>query len=350
MTACEAQQVLQDAFALARESGPAQLAEQDYVIGGVRTRLRIVGRDLAHTVDDAFFHLQSTLDCAQPPDLCVDMWDSSASGVPNPLATRSYGTVARVVDAGILTTSDEDRHVAFERGQALTWLDRRTRRVLACRGGAESLPLIERAKPLTPLLSICLRDRDVHTVHAALVATERGGALVAGGSGVGKTTCALLCLEAGFGYLGDDCVAFALTPDGDVTGYSLYASSRICANPPERFASFAVRAIPGRPPAEPKALVLLRHWPDAELLGSVPLRVVLLPRVGGTSTTRVRCAGKSEVFRTLIASSFLMGLDRRGAEVLAALVDRVPGYHLDLGHDPKEIPLRVREVLDEAGR
>jgi hypothetical protein len=351
MTAGEAQQRLQDAFDLARQSASAQLAEREYVIGGVRTRFRIVGRTLARSLDEAFFHLQAAPECSEDPDLCVDVWDVSATGVPNPVATRCDGDVARVVDDGMFTTSDEDRYVVFERGEALTWLDRRSRRLLACRGGAESLPLIERAKPFTPLLSICLRDRDVHTVHAALVATERGGALVAGGSGVGKSTCALVCLEAGFSYLGDDYVAFELARNGGVTGYSLYASSRICQDRPERLPSFALDAIPGRPPAEAKALLLLKHVPGAELLGSAPLRVLLLPRVAGISTTRVRRAGKAEAFRALIASSFLIrvpSLDRRGVEVLSALVDRVPAYHLDLGDDLKEIPVRVRDVLDEA--
>lgn len=347
----EAYRGLQDAFERARESGFAKLVEEDYVIGGARARLRVIGKDLAQIFDDSFFHLRPESGAAATPDLCVDVWDTHASGIPNPLASRGHGDVTRAVDDGVLTRADDDRHLVFERGDGLTWLDRYARRMLACRAAADSLTLVERTKPLSPLLSVFLRDRGVHTVHAALVATERGGALVAGRSGAGKSTCALLCLEAGFAYLGDDHVAVERTAHDTFTGYSLFASSRIGRERPERVPSIARSAIPGRSPAEPKALLLLRHVPGATLRARVPLRVLLLPRVAGASTTRVRPAGKAEAFRALVAGSFLIAapsLDREGAEFLAALAERLPAYHLELGDDLAAIPRRVGEVLDEA--
>jgi hypothetical protein len=352
MTADEVEGRLHEAFERARSSANGQLAEADYVIGGARIRVRTVGRDLARLFDDAFFHLQSAAGSAEAPDLRVDVWDTSASGVSNPVPAGSYDGVAHVVDDGRLTVCDEDRHVVFERGATLTWLDRRRRRVLACRGGVDSLPLIERTKPFTPLLSVYLRDRDVHTVHASLVATQRGAALVVGGSGVGKSTCALFCVDAGFSYLGDDYVAVEPARDGGFTGYSLYATSRVSHDRPDRLPSFALDAIPGRPPAEPKALLLLRHVPGAALLASAAVRVVLFPRVAGIATTRVRPAGKAEAFRLLVANSFLFRvptMDRRRAEVLADLVDRAPAYHVDLGLDLKDIAVRVRDILDGGG-
>lgn len=39
----------------------------------------------------------------------------------------------------------------------------------------------------------------------------------------------------------------------------------------------------------------------------------------------------------------------RAREDGAALVDGVPAYRLDLGHDRREIAPRIREILDEAG-
>ena len=85
--------------------------------------------------------------------------------------------------------------------------------------------------------------------------------LVAGGGGACKTTCAILCVEAGFAYLGDDLVAVEQTPGGGFTGHSVYGSSRIAPDGLERFGRLAGHAVPGRPPAEPKALVLLSRVP-----------------------------------------------------------------------------------------
>lgn len=351
MTVAEAWRRLQGAFDRARASAVAELVEKDYVIGGARTRLRVVGKDLAEHFEDSFFHLRSGSRADEVPDLRVDAWDATVSGIPNPLAGQRCGDVASTVDGGVLTRGEDDRHLVFERGETLTWLDRHTRRVLACRHRPEALPLIELAKPLSPLLPVFLRDRDVHTVHGALVATERGGALVAGPSGAGKSTCALLCVEAGFDYLGDDCVAIDRTACGAFTGHSLFASSRISRDRPDYVPSLARGAIPGRPPAEPKALLLLRHVAGAKLGISVPVRVLLLPRVARTSTTGVRPAGKAETFRVLAGSSFPISaprLDRKGVEFFAALAERLPAYHLELGEELAEIPRRVREVLERA--
>jgi hypothetical protein len=63
----------------------------------------------------------------------------------------------------------------------------------------------------------------------------------------------------------------------------------------------------------------------------------------------VRPAGKAETFRVLAGSSFPISaprLDRNGVEFFAALAERLPAYHLELGDELAEIPRRVRGVLE----
>jgi hypothetical protein len=50
-------------------------------------------------------------------------------------------------------------------------------------------------------------SRPVVTLHAAGVACAGRAALIVGDSGSGKSTAALACASAGFGFLGDDQVA-----------------------------------------------------------------------------------------------------------------------------------------------
>jgi len=355
MNAAEAQGHLADGFRRAREAPAAQLVVQDYVIAGAPTRLRVVGAELARSLDAVFSHLRSEPEREEPPAVHADVWDAGATGIPSPRAGRRaghgwvHGDSARPCDGGMLTTAAADRHLTFERGEALAWLDRRGPHVVACYAHAAGLPLCERAKPFTPLLSIWLRDRGVHAVHAALVASKGKGMLVAGGGGVGKTTCALLCVEAGFAYLGDDLVAVEQAPGGGFTGHSVYGSSRIAPEDFERFGRLAGHALPGRPPAEPKALVLLSRVPGIRLLRSVPLRAIVLPRLATASRTCSSPLGKAEAFRMLVQSSLLAWVPspgRAGAEALATLVDRIPAYRLDLGRDLTEIAGRVQEILD----
>src|SRR4051794_7273185 len=62
-------------------------------------------------------------------------------------------------------------------------------------------------------------------LHAAAVGTEQGGVVITGRGGVGKSTAALLCLEAGLAYLGDDYVVVALEPQP--MAYSLYCTAKL---------------------------------------------------------------------------------------------------------------------------
>jgi hypothetical protein len=57
---------------------------------------------------------------------------------------------------------------------------------------------------LTLALMESLRERALYPLHAAALAGPRGGVLVSGASGTGKSTLALALVAAGLDYLGDD--------------------------------------------------------------------------------------------------------------------------------------------------
>lgn len=71
------------------------------------------------------------------------------------------------------------------------------------------------SRPMVTLpLMECARRRGLHPLHAACVALEGRGVLIAGPSGAGKSTLALALLETGFDFLSDDLVFLAATDDG----------------------------------------------------------------------------------------------------------------------------------------
>ena len=70
-------------------------------------------------------------------------------------------------------------------------------------------------------------------VHAAAVGTDEGALLITGRGGVGKSTTALACLEAGMQFLGDDYVVVGLDPEPQV--YRLYGSAKLTSNSSSAF-------------------------------------------------------------------------------------------------------------------
>jgi hypothetical protein len=69
--------------------------------------------------------------------------------------------------------------------------------------------------PLFPLpLMECLKRRSLYSVHAAGLAIDGRGLLVAGTSGAGKSTLAVALLRVGLEFMGDDMLFLAPTDDG----------------------------------------------------------------------------------------------------------------------------------------
>jgi DNA polymerase III delta prime subunit len=181
--------------------------------------------------------------------------------------------------------------------------------------GAEHVPWYERAAPLRTVLHWSLAGPGTHLVHAAAVAHERAGVLLAGPAGSGKTTTALACLEAGMGYLGDDYVV--ITGGARPRAYSLYATAKA--------ASETLALLPGLGTAR---CVIPRVTPGECVLR--PVRSV-------------------DALRALAPSTILQHSHESagGLAVMSELVRSVPAFELDLGDDIAPVPAVIAELLEE---
>jgi hypothetical protein len=97
----------------------------------------------------------------------------------------------------------------------------------------KSLPFWVYASPLRTLFHWWMEKNGCQLLHAAAIGTERGAVLVTGKGGVGKSTTALSCLEAGLFYLADDYVIARLEPEPTV--YSLYSTAKLNADHIDKF-------------------------------------------------------------------------------------------------------------------
>jgi len=337
-------------FARALETRPDLLAETFCTFAGRPARLRAVGRDLADRLGRPFAHLQTDDRGGSPAELCIDLWDASATGISPPRMSTAAPETWRTwsVNGGTLGASVDGREIVFQFRDSLTCLDRETQRIVGCVTDSTQLSLYERGKPLQLLLSAWHQDRDVMVLHAAMVAREGRGVLLPGKGGIGKSTSALACLSGGFSFLGDDYIGLETRGGLAFLGHSLYGSTWLEPSHATRFPELVDWGIRGTHPDEVKLLVLLSEIYPARLMRVASIRAIALPRIRHGEHSCLRPATKTEALLQLAPSSLLMvlGPGARGLERLAQLVDRVPCHWLELGRDLGEIPERVAELLD----
>ncbi len=266
------------AAAQARDAAGAQ--ELQLRIGDVAVRLRIAGAPLADRLLPALAPLAApATDGGAPPALDITAFDTAASGVGLPAPPWPAGAyrpgdgiegfggdgyeVAYALDPGVLSLADTAG------GRGFFW----TR-------DAAALPRWETGAPLRTLLRLALRGRGLQLVHGAVVGDERGGVLLAGAGGSGKSTSALACALAGIGFLGDDyCV---LEPD-PARAHALYALGKAGPASLRLLPELAGALVPGGPTPEGKELIDVSAARAGALQHTAPLAAIVLPRVGAVT-------------------------------------------------------------------
>jgi hypothetical protein len=292
-----------DAFRSA--AGRNGTRELTYGLGGEGFRMRFAGEALPPLMTPALEHLVCD---SFRSGLTVNLWDAPSTGVdlPGPPWNRGdlYGNGAvrgfeegryrACVDlaAGLYSLFDAERKEGF------VWVR-----------DPAALPLYVVAAPLRVIFHWWMGGHDRQLAHAAAVGTDRGGVLLAGAGGAGKSTAAFACLRSGLRYAGDDYVLIAPRPAPRVT--CLYNSGKLEArNMAERFPELLDRVhnADAVERENDKGLVFVhRHWPDS---------VFPLP-----------------------------GARAAAIERLGALVRSVPGYYLEIGADLLDVPAVIQDFL-----
>lgn len=338
-------------FQRAARTRPDLLRESHYRFGNRPVRMRVVGRTLAQHLADAFAHLRTAALEGQTPQLTIDLWDEIESGIPLPTdSAEEASDLTWRTGEGLLEAYARGRLLYYRQRAGATWFDRRSQHMVGWRASGEELGLSERSKPLPLLLSIWYYDRDLHIIHAGLIARKGEGVLVGGPSGTGKSTTSLVCLLNGFDYLGDDHIGLSAGANGLFTGHSLYNGARLSAQLLGELAPLKSWAIPSNSPKDNKFLVLLSQILPSQIKTAATIRAIVMPNISHLENSRLRRATKREVMLRLAPTSFFTPFSSgaSGFERLGQLVDRVPLYWLEMTERLDEIPPLMHQILDEA--
>jgi hypothetical protein len=335
--------VMAAAFDRALARHPGALRQSFYTFAGRTVRIRVVGAEMAAQIVRPFLHLQIMPPPDGDADLTVDLWDENSTGIRRQVTSLDSGETW----PSIVAVSPDEQYVAQQHAQTLTCFDRKRQRVVGCVVWSEHLSMYERGKPLTRPLIVWHNDRNLQIVHAGLVGRGSAGVLFAGQSGAGKSTCALTCLAVGFDYASEDYVAIETVADGFL-GHSLYNSVFLEREHLDRFPHLVPHAITGGP--REKSLILLADVDPHRLARVMSIRALVFPRVTKRRTSEVRPASPGEAL-LMLAHGSLLTLPNIGVahlDLLGRLVERLPSYRLELGHDLKAIPERISDILAAA--
>lgn len=312
-----------------------------YRLGGIVTRLEIAGVEMQSRLARAVCHLQSEYE--EEAQLTICAWDSAASRTPMiapPWSEADYG--ARGEIRGF---NDARFRTAFDHGSdALSMIDHERRIALFWTRDAAKLPLHESGAPFRMIMSWSAEQNGGVLMHCGAVSGENGGVLLAGAGGSGKSTSTLLCLKAGWNYLGDDYCVVQPSPRPQV--FSLYNSAKLTLDSAKRFELDHVL-----PPAhrldQMKELFFLCDTPRVRLAGSTVCRLLLLPRVTAQVQTTAEAASPGEALRALAPSSLfqLSGAGAIAFERLTQLVRNIPILRLNLGSDFAQVPDVIARCL-----
>ena len=312
-------------------------------------RLRLAGDALGDVLTDALRHRELPAESARP-ELEICAWDRQSTGtgadlrgmpilgeereggdLTNDPRTIMHGPSGFLAIQGLVPWAAQGYDAA--RRTAFLWASEPA--VLSAWG--------EKTKPFLEIFHAWLVDSPWQPVHGGAVGGREGGVLLAGGSGVGKSTTVLSCVRAGWLYAGDDYLAMR-TDGGEAYVDNLYGSARLCVDMADRFAEFRSAEVGAVSlnGVEKRDMILAGVLPRSRF-GGFPIRAILLPRITGGHRSALRPASAGQA--TVAIAGVTMHLLRVGAreafEKIAGIAAATPAYWLDLGDDIDELPVLI---------
>jgi hypothetical protein len=336
--------VLARAAAAQARSG---LISHDLLLAGSRIRLVFAGDALTPLLP-ALAHL--LVPTSGPADLTLHLWDSASTQIeisPPPVGQHCFS------DRGDIWTFHSQRILsAFHWSEfSLNLLDLDRRTGIFWVRTAKGLPYWTLASPLRTLLHWWTSAHGHQLVHAAVIGLpgtiSRGaparGLLITGRGGVGKSTTALACLDAGLAYVGDDYVLLTIA-NGQLTAHSLYRTAKLNPADTPRFARFGPRLLGETATAgEAKAVMFL----ESGLVPSLPIVAAVTPRFAAQPETTFEPISPA-LLSGAGSYTTLAQLPHAGqttVDFIGRALSLVPGYRLALGQDPEQLPAAIAAFL-----
>jgi GT2 family glycosyltransferase len=311
-------------------------------VAGVQVELAFAGEVLCPTILPALAHLEVSPE--GEPDLRIHVWDSESTGVDfilPPVSRDCFTTRGDIWSMSSARIRSAFHWIEF----SVNVFDVESREGVFWVGSGACVNNWTRGSPLRTLLHWSMEASGRQLVHGAAVGTEDGALLITGRGGVGKSTTALACLEAGMQFLGDDYVVVGLDPEPRV--YRLYGSAKLTAEQLERFPNLAGLVGPRDFLEDGKALMILPGSINGRIPHSLPLRAMVTPMFADSPGSGVGPADPLEL-QHAAAITTMSQLPHAGPRTHAffeRMAHTLPVGRLHLGSEIERIPAAVESFL-----
>ena len=326
-----------EAFEQAGEGRPTEVRHLTIADRSVAIRFRSPEVADRYRAATALVEVGADLASAGAPALTIGCWDTATTGVGLPPLPWIQDNLLHRDRVRGHTTGDV--RATYQQSEGLLHLyDGRKGLGLMHATSAAAVPAWTDRAPFRTFVGWWATDLSLSMMHSSCVATDRGAALIAGGSGAGKSTTAMTCVLAGFAFVCDDACIVDLDAAGGPVVHAVYGRSKL---EPEAARRLGLAPGPAGGPliSEPAGAVT-----------RAAARVVLLPVVTGRPETRLEELPRTEVMRALVPGSIREGggLGGRALQEMARVVRTLPSYRLLLGTDPTGVSDAVADAIDAA--
>lgn len=274
--------------------------------------------------------------------------DSKSLGLPRPPQLPGMEHLRPPMDEVNLRLGG--RITAVHQAGACLWesYDAATRTGLLIAGDPAAVAPWEWASPLKRLMAWATREEGFGLLHGAVIGDARGGVMLIGTTGVGKSTTTAAALLAGLSSAGDDLAMLSRSATGGIVAHAAFDAVKLSEDTLRLVGTAAPASGEATGPGIPKHIVPLRAVGAGRLSPMVPLRALLMPRLAGGARSVIAPGSKAAALRALgPVSSFVMRVTPEASFALASrLVRDLPCFALDLGGNPAEAARRIGTFIE----
>ncbi|MDD5344749.1 MAG: glycosyltransferase, partial [Smithella sp.] len=315
-----------------------------YRIADTTVCLKFAGDRLVPHLTPALDHLRLT--DASVPDFTICIWESESTKVemiPPPCTKDCFtdrgdiwGFNSRRIKAAFHWIECSVNLADLEKNMGIYWVKT-----------AETLPYWVHASPLRTLFHWWMEKNGCQLLHAAAVGTENGAVLITGKGGVGKSTTALSCLQAGLFYTADDYVITKLKPVPSVV--SLYRTAKLNADHVASFPDLSKFINNTEKLDQEKAVIFLNPHLEQKLTIEMPLKAILIPQIADQPDSHIKSVSRWDIQRAMsfTTMSQLPYVGHHTHNYISRLASSLPHYILEIGKDFTRIPAAISDFLSD---
>lgn len=321
-----------------------QKVELFYNIAGTTLCLRFAGPALLPYLTPAFEHLK--IEPVSKPDFTINAWDTISTGVNAPPPPCEWADFS---DRGDIYGFNSKRiKTAFHWSEySVNVMDLNTNTGVYWVKNPKAFPYWVYSSPFRSMIQWWMEKNGCQLLHAAAVGTEKGAVLITGKGGTGKSTSALICLNNGMKYLGDDYVIIKSDPEPKV--YSLYSTAKLMLEDMDRFPALKPFAGKRLKEFQEKEVLFLYPGLKNQIVNEMPLRAILTPQIQKEENTFIEPTSFWPIQRAMsfTTMSQLPGVGSHTQKYIGDFISKLPCYLLKPGSNFDKIPETITDFIQD---